>query len=167
MRRILILVFCLLLGLNAAASELPCEYCQQHPCNCYIQLGDGGPAIEYIQHALISQGYLHSSNDAYLFDNDTLDAICRFQSAYELPVTGMLDDNTLTLLLWGVSPEELDILEPLTNGRFVWLPTDGGIRRHLKSTCCNMFNPRRVSVRNADLMNFMPCGKCNRGGKKE
>ena len=166
MRRLLLILLCLLFCFDFAFAELPCV-CFQEPCVCYIQLDDGGPALEYIQHALISQGFLNESNDAYLFDKYTLQAILAFQESNNLPQTGTLDDATLTLLLWGMLPEELDLAEPLSKGRLVWIPTDGGIRRHLKPDCCGMFSPRRVSVRNAELMNMLPCGICNRGGKKE
>ena len=166
MQKALPIVFCLCLCFSICFAEVPCE-CQQEYCTCFIQLGDGGPALEYIQHALISQGYLLQANDAHLFDEHTLQAVLRFQEANNLPITGTLDDNTLTLLLWSMLPEELDIVDPISNGRSIWIPTDGGIRRHKNPACCNMFDPRRVSVRNAELMNLQPCGICNRGRKKE
>ena len=159
---LLLCLCCFPIGL----AEIPCE-CQQDHCTCFIQFGDGGPALEYIQHALILQGYLHQSEDASLFDDNTLHAVLRFQEANQLPPTGTLTDATLTLLLWGLLPEELDEAEPLSNDRAIWIPTDGGIRRHKKPDCCKMLDPRCVSVRNADLMNFQPCGICNRGGKNE
>lgn len=168
MRRFLSFLFlmCLCLLCAMALAEIQCE-CGQAKCICFIQLGDGGPEMEFIQHALIAQGYLHTHNDADRFDSHTLQAVLRFQEANGLPTTGMLDDQTLTLLLWGMLPDELDKAEPSSNGRPIWLPTDGGIRRHRNKACCGMFDPRLVSVRNADLMNMQPCGICNRGGKKE
>lgn len=166
MQKLLMLLICMCLCLNMCFAEISC-CCGLEHCSCFIQLGDGGPEMEYIQHALIQQGFLTMSDDASIFDQKTLQAVLLFQEANHLPATGMLDDNTLTLLLWGMLPDILDQTQPLTNGRAIWIPTDGGIRRHIKPSCCKMFDPRRVSVRNAELMNMQPCGICNRGGKKE
>lgn len=167
MRRLIpvLLLLCFMTGF-ALADGIPC-YCIEEPCACYIQLGDGGPAIEYIQHALIEKGYLLQNNDASLFDEHTLKAVCTFQAANNLDVTGMLDDSTLTLLLWNMTTEELDALSPFSNGRLIWIPTNGGKRRHVNSQCCKMISPRMVSVRNAEFMDMKPCGICNRGGEKE
>lgn len=166
MRRILLILLCLCLCSSTGYAEIPCE-CQLAVCTCFIQLGDGGPEMEYIQHALIDQGYLDAKNDAHLFDEHTLAAVLRFQEDHRLPATGMLDDDTLTLLLWGMLPQELDLQKPDTNGKPVWVPTDGGKRRHVKPTCSKMEDPRLVSVRNAEKMNMLPCGRCNKGGRNE
>jgi len=166
MRKTLLLLAAFFLCFNSCYAEITCECGLEH-CTCFIQLGDGGPEMEYIQHALIAQGYLLKANDAYLFDEHTLQAVIDFQKANSLFQTGMLDDETLTLLLWGMLPAELDNEKPLSNGNPIWIPTDGGIRRHSKPTCCKMLDPRRVSVRNADLMNMLPCGICNRNGRHE
>ena len=166
MKRVLIISLCICLLCSISFAEIPCQ-CHSERCTCFIQLGDGGPEMEYIQHALIRLGYLDAGNDAHLFDERTLQAVLRFQEANGLPATGMLDDKTLTLLLWGMLPEELDEVKPYSNGNAIWIPTDGGRRRHRKAECCGMFDPRLVSVRNADLMDMKPCGICNRDGKKE
>ena len=172
MKKLLPVLLCFCLCCSICLAEIPCV-CHHEPCTCFIQLGDGGHAMEYIQHALIDKGYLSQKNDAYLFDKATLNAVLRFQEAHHPPTTGMLDDDTLTLLLWGMLPEELDKEEPyrsdepLTNGRPIWIPTDGGIRRHFNPECSKMEDPRHVSVRNAAKMDMLPCGKCNRGGAKE
>lgn len=165
MRRLLLLLL-LFLASSIYYAEIPCE-CGHSHCTCFIQLGDGGPEMEYIQHALIQQGFLAKDHDAAAFDGHTLQAVLRFQEANGLPATGTLDDDTLTLLLWGMLPEELDKSTPGTNGNPIWIPTDGGIRRHINPGCCDMLDPRLVSVRNAERMNMQPCGRCNRGGKKE
>lgn len=166
MRRVVLLCLVLALGCSVCHAEIPCV-CLQEPCRCFIQLGDGGPEMEYIQHALIAQGYLNAKQDASLFDEHTLQAVLRFQQAHGLPETGVMDDETLTLLLWGKLPQELDEENPLSNGNPVWIPTDGGVRRHVKPTCSRMHDPRRVSVRNAAMMDMQPCGRCNKGGKNE
>ena len=166
MKRIVIISLLLAMMVCPALADVSCA-CSEEPCICFIQLGDEGPAIEYIQHALIAQGFLSAQSDGALFDQRTLQAVLRFQEAHDLPATGMMDDVTLTLLLWGLTPAELDQREPLSNGNAIWIPTDGGIRRHWKSTCSKMFDPRRVSVRNAAFMDMQPCGRCNKNGIKE
>lgn len=166
MQKILLILICLFLCATVCFAEIACV-CDLEQCSCFIQFGDSGPEMEYIQHALIQQGFMRESDDASIFDERTLEAVLRFQEANGLSATGLLDDNTLTLLLWGMLPDALDQAQPLTNRKAIWIPTDGGIRRHVNPTCCKMLDPRRVSVRNADLMNMQPCGICNRGGKKE
>lgn len=165
--RKLLMMLCLLCSFCCEClAEIPCT-CGLDQCICFIQLGDGGVAMEYIQHELIAQGYLLPSQDSALFDEHTLQAVLHFQEANGLPHTGLMDDATLTLLLWGMLPDALDIADPLSNGRAVWIPTDGGIRRHVKPTCSKMSDPRRVSVRNAAVLNMQPCGRCNKDGRKE
>lgn len=166
MRRLLFLLLTICLLCSTCHAEIAC-ICGNEHCTCFIQIGDGGPQMEYIQHALIEQGYLQHQDDAAIFDERTLQAVLRFQTANNLPATGMLDDQSLTMLLWGMLPDELDKADPQSNGRGIWIPTDGGIRRHRNHGCSGMQEPRLVSVRNADFMDMQPCGKCNRGGKKE
>lgn len=154
------LVILILIGIcTAAYAEIPCQ-CAQTPCLCFIQLGDEGPAIEFIQNTLIAQGYLSAKADASVLDARTVQAVQRFQTDHNLPPTGVMDDETLTLLLWGMLPEELDQSQPLTSALPVWIPTDGGIRHHGIKSCSQMFDPRLVSQRNALLMNMLHCGRC-------
>ncbi|MDY2698322.1 MAG: hypothetical protein ACI4E5_07620 [Suilimivivens sp.] len=42
----------------------------------------------------------------------------------------------------------------------VWVPTNGGVKYHIKSSCSNMKNPRQVSVETAIADGFTPCKKC-------
>ncbi|MBQ2952709.1 MAG: peptidoglycan-binding protein [Clostridia bacterium] len=165
MRKLLIILLALL-QCGCAAAEVTCV-CGEDACRCFIQQGDEGMAVEFIQNTLIRRGYLGPNSDESAFGPRTLDAVLRFQRDNGLPATGMMDDATLTLLLWGMLPEELDEREPLSNSNAIWIPTDGGIRRHWKNTCSKMHDPRRVSVRNAEMMNMQPCGRCNKDGLKE
>ena len=77
--------------------------------------------------------------------------------------TGTMDDDTLTLLIWDMLPEELDRVKPLISGDpstypdTVYIPTDGGKKRHASEFCCNMKDPRMVSIRNADKVGFDAC----------
>ena len=155
----------LLLGVlcSCASAEIPCQ-CGQAACQCFIQQGDEGPAVEYILHALIALDYLQANEDASDFDKVTRQAVVRFQEDNGLSPTDMMDDNTLTLLLWGMTPEELDEAESESSTLAVWIPTDGGIRHHDKQSCSNMLDPRLVSQRNALTMNMLHCGRCKPSG---
>ena len=42
----------------------------------------------------------------------------------------------------------------------VWIPTNGGTKYHLESTCSNMKNPERVSLSKAQSLGFTACKKC-------
>lgn len=93
-----------------------------------------------------------------------LRAVLRLQQANALPETGLMDDATLTLLLFGLSPDELDVSDPFSVGGPVWVPTDGGKRHHRKPSCSGMLDPRLVSQRNALAMDMLPCGRCKPDG---
>ena len=162
------LVILILIGIcTAAYAEIPCQ-CGQSPCLCFIQLGDEGPAVEFIQSTLIAQGYLIAKADASTFDARTVQAVQHFQTDHSLPPTGVMDDETLTLLLWGMLPEELDQSQPLSIGLPVWIPTDGGEKHHRNVNCApHLFlirNPCLVSQRNAMTLEFPPCKICNPTG---
>lgn len=159
MRKTLLIVLCACLIGCTALAEIPCV-CGLTDCQCFIQLDDEGMAVEAIQNALVAQGCLAPNDDASAFDDKTRQAVIAFQAAHELPTTGMMDDDTLTLLLWGMLPEELDAARPDTSSLPMWVPTDGGIRHHDKPTCSKMYDPRLVSQRNALAMNMLHCGRC-------
>ena len=159
MRKTVLIALCVLqLGCSALA-EIHCV-CGLEACICFIQLGDEGMAVEAVQNELVAQGWLAPKDDASSFDEKTRLAVIAFQAAHELPATGMMDDDTLTLLLWGMLPDELDVRRPESSTLPMWIPTDGGIRHHDKRTCSNMHDPRLVSQRNALAMNMLPCGRC-------
>ena len=158
MRKVLVLLT-LVLCCSQVFAEIPCQCCQE-PCLCFIQLGDEGPAVEFIQNTLVANGYLAPNDDASVFDETTRQAVLDFQTAHDLSPTGTMDDNTLTLLLWGMLPEELDKAEPSSSTLPMWIPTDGGSRHHDTKTCSQMFDPRLVSQRNALNMNMLHCGRC-------
>ena len=163
MRRLLSCFSLLVLISIRACAESLC-FCSQEQCLCFIQLADKGPAVEYIQNALIAQGYLASPADSTIFDKHTAAAVIQFQETNALAPTGMMDDDTLTLLLWGMIPQELDAAEPDSISCLVWIPTDGGIRHHKRCTFSSMFDPRMVSPRNALKMDMQPCGRCDPDG---
>lgn len=151
-----------LIMLNACA-ELLCQ-CGLEQCICFIQLGDEGPAVEFIQNALIAQGYLAPNDDSSAFDEKTQQAVLRFQQQNALLLTGTMDDDTLTLLIWGMLPEELNWAKPGSSQLAMWIPTDGGIRHHDKQDCSKMIDPRLVTQRNALAMEMLHCGRCKPDG---
>lgn len=163
LRRTFFCWFLLLHLIICAAAEIPCQ-CGLEECSCFIQLGDEGPAVDYIQNTLTALGYLAASNDASDFDDHTLQAVRQFQKDHQLIPSGMMDDETLTLLLWGMLPEELNAASPGSSTIAVWIPTDGGIRHHDLNTCSKMFDPRLVSQRNALAMEMLHCGRCKPPG---
>ena len=163
MRRFLAIIMLVCTLSVCAAAEIPCQ-CGRDACLCFIQLGDEGPAVEFIQNVLVEKGYLAPRDDASAYDEKTVAAVKRFQEANSLAPTGMMDDETLTLLLWGMLPEELDVVQPGSSTLAVWIPTDGGIRHHDLKTCSQMLDPRLVSQRNALAMNMLHCGRCKPPG---
>ena len=168
MRRLFLILPVFLLIPLWAHAEITCQ-CSQDPCLCFIQPGDEGFAVQRIQHALVTQGYLTSGNyTSGLYDSETHDAILRFQTANGLPANGVMDDATLTLLLWSMLPDKLSSVSPLSNAYAVWIPTDGGKKYHAVVNCrpqlFTILNPRIISVRNAEYLGFDPCKICDPDG---
>ena len=150
----------------AVSSSFISDDCGEDDCICFIQLGDSGGFVKGIINLLKEQDYLTSVTKGNRFTTDVRDAVMRFQSNHGLPQTGMMDDDTLTLLIWGLAAEELDIQMPVVPGScttypdLVYVPTDGGKKRHSIPTCSEMYNPRKVSIRNAEAIGYTPCKKC-------
>ncbi len=148
-----------LLGVPLAGfAEIEC-ICGLESCSCFIQEGDEGIAVEGVIDALAAQGYLHSSKFA-AFNKDVQSAVIKLQQKFGLPETGMIDDDTLSCLLWGMTAEELDDDDPKLLATLVWVPTDGGKRAHLKEECSGMHAPRLMTLRNAVTLGIAPCGRC-------
>ena len=159
-------IFCMLFccAFAESKSNIPCT-CKDNPCTCFIQLGDEGGFVKVIIEYLQEQGYVDGKTSTGIFSEDIVQAVIQFQYDNGLDCTGMMDDDTLTLLFWGLIPEELDRKRPLkrddasTYPDTVYIPTDGGKKRHAKPTCSGMLDPRKVSIRNATVAGFDPCGK--------
>lgn len=164
MRRMLILMTVMLaVTLAPALAEFGCV-CDKTPCECFIQFGDEGRPVEAIARLLYEGGYLPDGNLTTGFSYQMESAVMAFQRDHDLRETGVMDDATLTWLIWGMSPDELDRENPFSIGEPVWVPTDGGIRHHRKSGCCKMQDPRLVSHRNALALNMQMCGRCSPTG---
>lgn len=162
-KRVLALALAIALCLSAAGeARLYCE-CRQENCICFIQYMDEGQAVKQIIAVLAYYGYLPKDNTPALFDEAVAFAVLAFQRDAGLYETGMMDDDTLTLLLMELQPvysEKSISLKPASASRAVWVPTNGGIRHHSKPTCSKMYDPRLVSELNALKMDMQPCGIC-------
>ena len=143
-------------------SYIHCD-CLFGRCTCFIQQGDEGGAVKIIIQKLIEKGYLSKGTKKSIFSGIVENAVIKFQADNNLEQTGMMDDDTLTLLLWGIMPEELDkSYGSDAECKTVFIPTDGGKKRHSNDRCSRMEDPRKVSDRNAEKLGFDPCKKCYR-----
>lgn len=140
------------------ASGSVVDDCGQSPCVCFLQQGDEGVAVQGVIKLLKKQRYLSSSPSS--FTGAVTKAVKKLQAAHGLEESGMLDDDTLTCLVFGMTADELNEAQPRSNPDEVWVPTNGGKKRHRRSTCSNMLSPRKMSVRNADALGLDPCKRC-------
>ena len=99
-----------------------------------------------------------------MFTREVEKAVIQFQKDNALEPTGTMDDDTLTLLLFDMLPEKLDNIHIHSNCNTVYIPTDGGKKRHLNPECSGMYDPRKVSDRNAEELGFDRCKKCYKNG---
>jgi peptidoglycan hydrolase-like protein with peptidoglycan-binding domain len=94
------------------------------------------------------------------FTAEVDEAVRAFQKDRRLKTDGLMTDNTLTWLLYGLSASDMDREYPLSDGRQVWVPTDGGTRFHTRVDCSGMTYARKLSLRNALALGFEPCSRC-------
>ena len=159
-------------SLASGSSYIPCD-CHSNHCTCFIQEGDEGNFVKVIIKHLKEMKYLSKDAPKTLFSSEVTKAVKKLQADYNLKQTGTLDDDTLTILLWEKRPEELDMLypfipgNPLTYTGTVYIPTDGGKKRHATEFCSNMEDPRKVSIRNAEKAGFEACKKSNCEAERE
>lgn len=146
-------------GYAESKSHIECN-CGNKKCTCFIQLNDEGNFVKEIIKLLQKQGYVSKKTPIGVYSSQIVAAVKKFQKDNYLKQTGMMDDDTLTILIWGMTPEQLDRKMPACNPNTVYIPTDGGKKRHSNPNCSNMENPRKVSVRNAEAIGFDPCKRC-------
>ncbi len=156
MKKHLIIAWILLLLPLRALALIECD-CMQQPCACFIQAGDETTPVRAITAFLAEQGYLSAVKST--FDAPVAEAVCTFQREAGLEMTGVLDDETLTRLILGRSVAQMDAQDEAL-GQCVYIPTDGGKKRHVKATCSGMEDPRKVSARNAQAMGMDACKRC-------
>jgi len=147
-----VILLCIVLFPARANAAIACD-CANAKCSCFVQMGDEGIAVDGIIDLLAEQGYL-SSNRIGAFDNRVYRAVCDFQKDHVMEQSGMLDDDTLTILIWGNRMTGENIAE-------VWVPTDGGKKRHKTPNCSGMYDPRKMSARNAQALGLDACKRCN------
>lgn len=163
-RRPSLMLACVLLALfsllpaGASAGNQIKDDCGQSPCTCFLQEGDEGLAVQGVIKLLREQGYLKSSPTQYTADVSK--AVKALQRDCGLSKTGTLDDDTLSCLIWGMTADELNDAKPRSSASEVWVPTNGGKKRHRTATCSGMNAPRKMSARNAEALGLEPCKKC-------
>lgn len=156
----ILLIFVLIFSTSVHAFALiPCQ-CNNPPdqCNCFIQLGDKGPAVREIVALLEEKGYLSKPHKKSEFTLEVKEAVIRFQNDNHLECTGWMDDETLDALLLNILPDPSVKYEEERWGDVVFIPTDGGERYHLDPKCCEMHHPRLITRVNAERLGISHCG---------
>ena len=154
-------------AITRSQSYIP-DDCGNTKCTCFVQLGDTGGFVKRIIALLKEQGYLNSKIRTAQFTEEVAESVISFQKNHGLPQTGTMDDDTLTLLIWGMLPQELDKVMPVKRNNpatfpdMVYIPTDGGKKRHNNPECSDMYDPRKVSIRNAEAIGYGACTKCEK-----
>lgn len=154
-------------AIATSLSYIP-DDCGNTDCTCFVQRGDTGGFVKGIIGLLKDQGYLDRKAKSAQFTEEVEKAVISFQTDNQLPPTGTMDDDTLTLLIWGMLPQDLDRVmpikknDPATFPDTVYVPTDGGKKRHSKPECSDMYDPRKVSIRNAEALGYGACSKCEK-----
>jgi len=151
----------LILAVPCFGSEFSIECdCNQSPCACYLQFGDKGAAMRAVITLLKAKGYMQETRVKVLYTDTVEIAVKAFQKAHQLPADGLLDDRTLTLLVYDKYP--LD--DPAEKNQVVWVPTNGGEKYHKDRVCDKlpkqMIAPRKISLYNAAGLNIEPCKLC-------
>ena len=99
----LLLAICIALlarpALSAGRSFITCD-CTDDPCSCFIQKGDEGQGVRYINDRLAEKGYLQPDAPRGEFTYETEAAVRRFQRDNGLEETGVIDPVTLAALYY-------------------------------------------------------------------
>lgn len=142
-----------------AYAHIPCMCNKpQDQCECFIQLGDKGPAVKQIIKILVNEGYLKKPRKSAEFTSEVIEAVIKFQNDHNLECTGWMDDETLDVLLFNELPDPSAKYEEERWGDIVFIPTDGGIRYHIDPNCCEMHHPRMITRVNAEKLGISLCG---------
>lgn len=157
----LICIAWILLACASAQTQVPIECdCNASPCRCYLQLGDEGAATRAVITLLKEQGYMADSRIKATYTESVEMAVKAFQRAHQLPESGQLDDQTLTLLVYG--SYALNVPEGMKC--VVWVPSNGGEKYHRASVCkrlrIQMINPRKITLNNAVGLGMQARGLC-------
>ena len=146
-------------------STLLCD-CSEETCICFLQEEDIGPAVQKVIVYLKERGYLSQEHSRGVFDAEVTLAVMRFQKDQDLEQTGMLDNATLTKLIFDGLPESMYMWNEKSE-ILLWIPSDGGVCKHLNPDCYGILNPRKISMLNAEALMLDACDHCIRGGQYE
>lgn len=166
MKRLFSLVLCLMLLFAFSKAEendpfaCDCGFDAEkgEKCACYLQEGDIGPFVNGVIVLLKEKGYLAQAHARGVFDGEVTQAVMRFQYDMDLTETGVLDHETLRMLVFFGLPEALWPDE--ADRMLVWVPTDGGEKRHILKECSLMIAPRKISNTNAAALGIEMCEHC-------
>ena len=163
MKRCFALIFALLLIFCTAASEtqenpFACD-CEKEVCECFLQEGDIGPAAEGVIVYLKERGYLAQMHSRGVFDEEVTLAVKAFQKEMDLDETGVLDNETLTMLIFYGMPESMYLWNEKAQA-LLWVPSDGGVCKHTDPQCSGILNPRKISAMNAEALMLDACDHC-------
>ena len=153
-----VLLFALALLLACTALAMIEDDCGQIPCVCFLQLGDEGIAVEGVTRLLAEREYL--ATEHVRFSSGVMKAVIFFQAENDLTQTGTMDDDTLTLLIFGRMSDVLTEADDSLSPEPVWVPVNGGEKWHLNPICSGMEHPRKMAKRNAIALGIEGCEQC-------
>lgn len=143
----------------ALAEEIPCV-CGQDACTCFMQEGDGCPGLDVLAQCLEEKAAYVRPEKLEAISADMTEAVRVFQRDHDLTETGLLDDETLTLLLWDKLPPEMEKEAAEEERTLCFVPVRGGERCHKTEQCSGMDHPRRMSLQNALRLGYELCENC-------
>lgn len=154
------LLLALALLLTVPALAVIEDDCGQIPCVCFLQLGDEGIAVEGVTRLLAEREYL--ATEHVRFSSGVMKAVIFFQAENDLTQTGTMDDDTLTLLIFGMMSDALTEADDSLSPEPVWVSVNGGEKWHLNPICSGMEHPRKLAKRNAIALGIESCELCAR-----
>lgn len=140
---VLVLLMCFAALSEAAVKQpefLPCV-CGFEECVCFAREGDTGYLVQTARSLLFEMNLLDKLHPQAKFDENMKTALLDFQELKGLDRTGLLDDETLTMLF----ATEHEMLIP--DVRCFYVPVNGGQELHISSVCSGMIDSRMVSAR--------------------
>ena len=146
---IVVIVLCVIIPSQADTVVYNQKIINELSSVCFLQLNDGGMSIKKIIAKLVDNGYLKKGYKSPVFSEEMQQAVIKFQGDHDLKCTGVMDNETLTLLLHNRKESN--------NLSLVFIPTDGGKKYHGNPYCSGMTYPRIVTVENALALGYTQC----------
>lgn len=135
--------------------------CRLEECVCFAQMGDTGYLIEAVRELLNQSGYTLPKRPKATFDDEMLYAVLNYQKDMGIYESGMLDDETLTML-FGTEKYAASYYFPC-----FYVPVNGGEKLHADAACSGMLHPRMISAENAAYLSVnygvYYCKHCAKG----